>query len=349
MNCEKLGQPFYSLGHRIIYAFKASFPEFIPVDSCNVSVESQKQMHEFLRDTVEIIYQNPEIINIKYEEDQCYENWMMNNRIPELIAAMEKIEKKFFDFYEYLYKIGKAGKMENNQLYIDKAKMKISKNTLEKLEVFGLLSNAPTEHIVLYSIKYPLLFPAWINLHCSIDKGDMKRTQQLTMFLHGRYLGKLYNARHMFGPLFNDQNLIYAFENYLSENGFVLSNDELCISWIKHYTSKDKAFMKIGFSWRNKNQLSYSFGVPKFRLVFNEFSLLDDDLRQLIFSRTKKCDNCGYCTQMDKTRNSLATVLSYNGESANKCPLFPNLNYINMDEKTIADLKKLFSYTERVV
>lgn len=348
MNYEKKGQSFLSLGHRIVYAFKVTFPDFIALSDSNVSVESQKHMYDFLHDTVDIIYRNPEIVNISYEPDQYYENWMMNNHIPELILAMEKIEKKFFDFYEYLFKLGSEGEIKNDQLYIDKAKMNITKKTLDKLEVFGLLNNVSKEYTKFYSKKYPLLFPAWKYLHCSIQKGSMKRTQQMTMFLHGRYMGKLYKAQNMFTSLISDSILVDSFENYLSRNGFILSNDELSISWTKNY-KKDKVFMKIGFSWRNKNQLTYSFGVPKFRMIFNEFPSLDKDLKQLIFARTKKCDNCSYCTQMDKTgtRNCLAAVLNYLGEQVKKCPLFPDLNFLDINEETIITMKKLFAHAER--
>lgn len=349
MEDEILEQSFPTLGHRIIYAFKASFPEFIPLSDCNISAESQKDMHDFLCDSIDIIYQYPEITNIGNEPDQYYENWMLNKQIPELILAMEQIEKKFFDFYEYLFRMGLAGELMEQQLVIEKAKMNITKKTLEKLEAFGLSGNIQKEYTIFNCTKYPLLFDAWKYLHCSIEKGNWKRTQQMTMFLFGRYRGKLYTAQNMFGTLLPDQKLLYHLEEYLTENGFTLENDELNVIWTKYYTKKDKAFVKIGFSWRNKHPLTLSYGVPGFRKIVDSFVLLEDELKKLIFTATKTCDGCGYCTQLDKTgaRTRLASVLSVLEESASKCPLFPNLCFTEIDGKSIAAFNKLFTYADR--
>ncbi len=345
------GQTFQSLGNRIIYAFKSTFPEFLEVEDENANTESQRQMHSFLRDSVDTIYETPEIINISHEPDGCYENWMLNRHIPELILSMEKIEKKFFDFYEYLFKLGNYGDVKGKEMHIAKSSVNITKATIRKLEKFGLKITKTETYTVLACPEYPLIFPAWKYLYCTIVKGNMKRTQQLTMFLHGRYKDKLYRTNHMFGKMIENIEEISLFEEYLFLNGFRPINDELSVLWQKNHGTGSKSHMRVSFSWRNKYQLSFSFGVPKFRILFNGYSTLDEDLRKLIFERTKACDDCGYCTQTDKTgtKKKFAAELHYNGLSSVKCPFFPNLNFTMLDAGTIYTIKKLFALSESVL
>ncbi len=102
---KKLGQGFDSLTERIIYSYVATYPDFMPVDNC-VSYESQMQMHDFIADTLLMLYEHNEILGTTIVPDEYYENWALNNSNPALINSMEKIESKFADFIEMLIKIG---------------------------------------------------------------------------------------------------------------------------------------------------------------------------------------------------------------------------------------------------
>ena len=75
MKCEnRIGKRFCNLAQRIIYAYKCTYPDFIPVKHSKVSKESQKQMHDFLCDTICSIYDDPTIISLKIEPDDYYGN-----------------------------------------------------------------------------------------------------------------------------------------------------------------------------------------------------------------------------------------------------------------------------------
>jgi Fe-S-cluster containining protein len=78
---------------------------------------------------------------------------------------------------------------------------------------------------------------------------------------------------------------------------------------------------------------------------------MDDDIKDLTFSRTKKCDSCGYCTQMDKsgTRKPPTIALENKGQKAGKCPLFPNLTWRYIDDEEVKRIQKLFDFAENVL
>ncbi len=47
-------------------------------------------------------------------------------------------------------------------------------------------------------------------------------------------------------------------------------------------------------------------------------------------------------------RTPIALGLEYNGNISGKCPLFPDLNWWNIDKKGVGKLKELFNFAEYI-
>jgi hypothetical protein len=273
---------------------------------------------------------------------------MLNNSKPELDDKMRKLERVLFDFYTYLYKLGECGEVKDNVLYVSKNKMKFVKKRLLQLEQFGLFSESNETSVIFYSKKYPELFPAW-KLLC--DKKQNSPKGEIVRFIYCMYDILEYNAEHLFGKIVDDSTLIMELEQFFGEKGFHRCFDEFGIHWEKEYQGKQKGNADFSFNWKKRNQMTFSFHVPNFRLVLNHFDEMNHELKELIFSRTKNCDSCGYCTQMDKTgmRKPLSLGLEYNGVKLEKCPLFPNLTWRYIDKKEVEHIKGLFDLAENIV
>jgi hypothetical protein len=144
-----LGQAFPTLGARIIYAYLASYPDFIPWPE-EYDPESQRQLHSFFHDMIEACYQNPEMIGIASEPDRCFEErWHLNNRNPELMDAMLKTEKKFLDWVGTLHKLGTAGEVRDGGLFVPGSACKLTSKIQEKLLHFGLEGETTSDGILL--------------------------------------------------------------------------------------------------------------------------------------------------------------------------------------------------------
>ena len=49
MKCEnKVGKDFDNISQRLVYSYMASYSRFNPADTNEISVEAQKQTHDFL-------------------------------------------------------------------------------------------------------------------------------------------------------------------------------------------------------------------------------------------------------------------------------------------------------------
>lgn len=83
-----IGKDFESLAHCIVYNYAGTLPGFIPVKSELVADKSQKQLYDFISDTAQKLYNNPGTIGLPEQPDDCYLDWELQNRKPDLINAM---------------------------------------------------------------------------------------------------------------------------------------------------------------------------------------------------------------------------------------------------------------------
>ena len=344
-----LGQSFPTLGARIVYAYLAAYPEFVP-PSDESALESERQLHSFFHEVIYACYQNPELIGIASEPDRCFEErWHLNNRDPELMDAMAKIEKKFFDWISTLHKLGSLGEVQGDSLFVCKSSWKLTAKMLEKLELFGLQSGSTPDGVILRCKAYPTIFPAF-KKRSSTAPGQDGQISFLTRFLFGTVPGKPYRATQMFGKLYDDPAWLEGLETFFEKLGYTCLNDErgLQVRWEKEYPGKERGYLHISYRWRDRQQMCYEFRVPSFRLLLGHYEEMEYALKELCFIRTKVCDNCGYCTQTDKSgqRKKLALPLKYPEGVMLKCPLWPWFSFSEMDKPAIEKMEKLFLFAE---
>ncbi len=344
-----LGQPFLTLGARIIYAYLASYPVFIPPPD-ESDPESQRQLHSFFHDMIDDFYHNPELVGISQEPDRCFaERWHLNNRDPELMDAMLKIEKKFIDWVGTLHKLGAMGTVREDGLFVSTDAWKLTTKMLDKFLTFGLQSEKTPDGVYLRCKAYPEIFPA-LKTRSGIAPGQGGQIPCLIRFLFGTVPGRPYRAIQMFGKLYDDSSWLKGLESFFEKLGYTCSNDERwpSVRWEKEYPNKERGYLHITFRWRDRLQMCYEFRVPSFRQLLVFYEEMEYALKELCFIRTKVCDNCGYCTQTDKSgrRQKLALPLKYPDGVMLKCPLWPWFSWNELDYETITKMEKLFLFAE---
>ena len=344
-----LAKSFENLAKRVVYPYLATYPVFKPVKDCNVSENSQKQMYDFLYESITAIYSDLSIINVKYEPDDCYEYWEMNKSKPELIVQMQKIKKELFAVYEYFIKMGLAGEVFQDGLFIRKADLKVTQKNKEKLSLFGLVCDEKEDGYYFTHNKYTEIFPAW-KLHCCVSDYGKNSTYDMINFLYGRFMDKKYTAVEMFGKM-SEQSLISELEQYFLDKEYTCMNNEIAVIYEKEYPNKQKSYMKISYDFRKLNPMMFEFKAPHFSKVLKFYNQMDAELKAMVFNRTKTCDGCGYCIQTDKTgkRPRLTMLLELNGDKKPKCPLFPSFTWDSISKEMISKVKKLLEFSESVL
>lgn len=343
-----IARSFESLGKRFINSYLETYPAFKLVKDCDVSENSQKQMYDFLYESITTIDSDLSMMNIPYEPDDCYEHWQAINTRPELNAKMQKIKKEFIAVYECFIRIGLAGQDMQDSLFIDKSDLQISQKMKNKLHLFGLVCVEKDDGYSISHNKYKDMFSAW-KLHCNLSKGSKVDANDVVNFLHGRFMGKKYTAAEMFGKV-SDPVLISELEQYFFEKGYNCNHYDIGVKYEKEYPKKQMAYMKIYYDWKKVNPLIFDFKAPHFSRILKFYDQMDDELKDMVFNKTKTCDGCGYCVQTDKTgkRPKLAQRLEFNGVAKLKCPLFPSFEWDKVNIKMISKVKMLFDFAENV-
>ena len=352
MKCEnKVGKEFDSIAQRLAYSYMALYSKFVPADIKEVTVEAQKQTHDFLGGVLCKIYENPAIIGLPLDKDDCFDGEMFKDK-PELTKKMKSLEKKFLGFFDFIYEFGVAGELRENKLYIANTKMKPQKSKLALLEQIGLKSEIIADGVIIYSDEYPELCSGLkcLSAICELADGDMpnritKQSTSREMFMRCLFdfnnvsLDRLYGDFEQSGPYLKE------LEDYFISKGYGYHNYS---GLHKAYPNKQSGSFKVGFGWKSKNQLGYGIDAPSVRVLIEHFNEMDDELKDFVFSRTNICNNCGYCAQIGK-KEIVAVKLTHNGETLIKCPYYPGFGWGSLDEKIVSVAKKFCDFYDDVL
>ncbi len=365
-----VGKEFDNISQRVIYPYIVLYPEFNAVLSDEVSEEAQRQMNEFIKNTIITLYNNPELIEMSVDKDDYYIFGQMNKDRPELYDLIRKLEKKFLTFFNFLYNIGLAGNIKDktiihnsiiyNSFYIPKTFKALNKKKQAILESLGLVIEVEKDNIIVYSKEYPELCLGWKELS-KISKSlwsddDSKaivvKTNAKFAFMKCLFGFKDVTLSRVCGDLEQSGTYLHQIEEYLVKKGYEIFYDDGNPMLQKIYPKKQEGNFRVFFTLQNKNQLVYAIRIPDFTtLVTVYFEHMDEELKEFIFARIGKCSGCGYCTQTDKSgkRKRLAVALEMDGEVIGKCPLYPNLGWDRLDENAVYMIKKLLDFAEETL
>ena len=360
---NKIGENFDSLSQRIIYSYVGTFSKFVPFKSEIATEHSQHQFHSFMQNILLKLYNNPELLNLSMVSDDYYEDWEFQNQKPELIETMRKDKKKIDDFYILLFRIGEHGVAKNNKLYVSKIHMKVMVKTLLKLERFGLKSENYKDEFVFWSDEYPDMIDAWkLLVSTSLKSGK----DSLLLFSRCMFDSTYSYTSDIFKNLLENKSAFRLLEDFFEQNGYErvdIRESEISRDWIKNYGKKDKPLkascldntyggISIYYDYKKKNQIVFGLRIPRFKELLSHFNEMDSELKDFVILNTKKCNNCGYCTQTDKTgtREPQFLTVSHNGEY-NLCQLFPGYGYTwtYIDDKVALNITKMLSFMDLIL
>jgi hypothetical protein len=258
-----------------------------------------------------------------------------------------------------LFEVGLNSEVKENTFHLKKPCKLINKSKQAMLENIGLTIKSE-DNVIVSCNEYPKMFSGWKALSVAsyaVWGKDISKTvtgQGLArlMFMKGLLSLDDISLNKVYGDL--EQSGIYLdeLENYLIERGYINYFKSASFYLQKIYPDKHEGQFNVFFTFLRKNQLQYDIKIPNFTgLITDHHNEMDDELKEFIFSRTKKCNLCGYCTQIDKTgkRKPLTVLLTLNNETIGKCPFYPNLKWNKLDEHSVVMIKKLIDFSEGVL
>lgn len=368
-----------SLSHRIAAGWAAAMPAFHPLSTSHAadeaktatplpSEESQRQFHAFLQQAAAGLSQHPEWLALPLLPDDGYEHFELLNRRPELNTAMHMIKCKINDFLYLLLKIGMTGETSENghALRIPKTSLKLMEKTKSRLAHIGLSVQSDETDLIIGSQAYPQMASAWhwlaVDAFRTAPQTGKKNEPPL------RFVHALFDENHPYGPAFFRQHCaeepgLLELLDWLEQQGYkTFSNrdNRTTADWVKCYGKKPEplkdawaershAGFAIEYEWVKKRPVLYALRVPEFKKLLGHFSDMPPQVRSLVVRHTKHCDNCGYCTQTDKTgtRPKAFVAVEHEGKHA-LCTMFPGFGYTwrELDEPLVSAFKDFLLFID---
>ncbi len=356
---------FASLAQRVANAWVETIPDFLPVPSIPVPEASQRQFYTFLRGVAEGVRDHPEWLDLPLQPDDAYEHGEMQNRRPELIKAMRRTKRKVDDFIALLLQMGLHGSVDGQTLRIPKDAVRLVAKTRTRLAHFGLTVETGQTETVVTCDAFPDLFAAWVWI--AEDTGHTPRTGKAGVppvrFSHCLYSDTYPYARDVLTGLADDSPGLPALIEFLEREGYSLAcnrGNELNVDWVKSYGKADEPLkgwwgerthggLSIEYDWIRKHPLFFGLRIPEFRTLVGHFDRMPAQTRGFVVRQTKHCDQCGYCTQTDKTgkRPRAYTTVEHNG-GHDLCLMFPGFRYTwqRVDGSLASDIQSFLTFAD---
>jgi hypothetical protein len=356
---------FGSLAQRIANAWVETIPGFYPVPSIPVPETSQRQFYTFLRGVAEDLRDHPEWLDLPIQPDDAYEHGEMQNRRPDLIRAMRRTKQKVDDFIALLLQMGLNGSVDGQTLRIPKDAVRLVAKTRTRLNRFGLkLETEKTETLVTCG-AYPDLFPAWAWL--AEATGHAARTGKVGVppvrFSRCLYSDTYPYARDLLVGLAGDSTGLPALTEFFEREGYSLvcnRGNEVTVDWVRSYGKADEPLkaswaerthggLSIEYDWIRKNPMLFGLRIPEFKTLVGHFAAMPNQVQDFVVRQTKHCDQCGYCTQTDKTgkRPRAFLTVEHSGQH-DLCLMFPGFGYTwqKLDDSLASDIRTFLAFAD---
>jgi len=344
------GQSFPSLSHRFIHSLMFPAWDVIPVKG--LSDDSCRQYTACMRGMLETLYNDPGIIGMPLIEDTY--GWQERRKGEEQFKAYTKskqqVETKFWQFAEFLIKIGVAGELDGDALRIDKKEAR-SKPRLGQLEAVGFEVQDIGERYRITNSDFPDMFAAYKRQAECVEQKHTRRGFMLAILED-----RAFTARECFGTKLPYINAIETIEDYCRQNGYRCLEVEWCnpvVHWVKEYKKGKRILFTVFPEPWSMYQAKYSVRVSDFQAVFAVFDGMSAKLREMIFTIAGQCRGaeCKYCVQTDKTGTKPLAVsqITLNGESKAICSYYPWWSLYELDDEKAGLWIELMTAADRVL
>jgi hypothetical protein len=359
---------FDSLAQRIANGWVETIPGFVPDSSIPVPEASQHQFHAFLRGVAEAIRDHPDWLDLPIQPDDGYEHGELQNHRPELIKAMLKTKGKLDHFIALLLQMGLYGVVDGQRLLISRDHLNLTASTRARLARFGLaLETGKTETIVTCD-AFPELFPAWtwIAVEATRTATAGKKGVPPVRFSHCLYSNTHPYSRDVLIRLAYDSPGLPVVVDFLKKEGYALvcnRANRVTADWVRSYGKADEPLkdswaerthggLSIEYDWIRKRPLLFGLRIPEFRTLVQHFDSMPNQTKGFVIRHTKHCDNCGYCTQTDKTGKRKPAFLAVEHDGRHDlCLMFPGFGYTwqRLDDALAADIQGFLTCADDIL
>lgn len=354
-----INQKFDNLAQRSVCSFLITYPPFTPVLSSEATEEEQKSAYLFIREIYERLYNNPSLLGLRNLPDDSFNDWEYHKTNPQLVVNIRGGIKKVEQFIALLYQICLSKQISDNTFSINRSDMELKISAKKQLAVFGINTNmTENEYIFLFPIEVDGL-----RLLANISKQSTSSESDKDWLLFSRgvfdpaapWTQEVFKGMFDEGEAFEDLMEFFQREGYLRIDG----QNSISLNYIKNYSSKEEKLksawaerthggIEIIYEETRRNQPLIALRIPYFDQVLIAYSRMNDKVKRFVLETSKKCDNCGYCTQTDKTGKRPRAYIT--NDEFKICPLFCGYQYRwkSIDYVLVENMIELLQFVDEI-
>ncbi|MHB1317210.1 MAG: hypothetical protein ACYCYF_01185 [Anaerolineae bacterium] len=325
---------YANLEQRMVHTYLDLLPPFAPSANAPVTAEAQEEFHTFVRTMLETLYAQPDLLLPALHGDDGYPN--RYNRAaygkPALLNTMRSDLKRLDDWFAFLYEAGRTGVVSGDTLRLNPA-LKVKKAHRELLPHAGLtLADGTLRHDSLAR-----LFEAWAWM-AKREGADVVRFSRCMFDPACRYMESVY-AR-----LVGDSEAFARLVRYLDDRGYEyheMVRDASTVDYAREHAEHPTPLRNPLYVDPNHTGISFDYqrdaAIPQYVVLrirgmkglLERFAAMPDRLQAFVLEHCKVCDDCGYCTQTDKTgkRRPQHVWVTRGEQHIRLCPLYPGFTF----------------------
>jgi hypothetical protein len=329
---------YTSLEQRMVSAYLATFPEFVPDEGAEISIGAQREFYDLMNGLYRLLFDDPGLIVPKLHGDDAFPGrYKKAYGKPDLQSDVLKIERAVKDLLNNLFLLGRG------------EAVKLSKRHAKILSLLGIDDIAQ-------------LPEAWVWManragadevafaYCLFDKEHVYTPDIYARLLGEEQFHRLeswmtergYKPYDIYNTQWVDYRLTLSYANPAWGDERPRGGNEYKI---KHtgISAQYDAYVRTPASLG----LCIPYGMKPF---LERFDSMDPGLKEFVIGRTKKCDGCRYCVQTDKSgKRPLARISVSDGNAEYKlCPYYPGYSYTwtAVDESAVNDIIRMLDFMD---
>lgn len=338
-----INKTFNNLPQRAIYYFIATFPSFTYVNLSSATVDEQKNAYCFIKSIYEQLFDDPAIMGFKIIPDDYFNDWEQQKEKPKLTSKIRGIIAKIEDLIEVVFHICLIGKSFNDSITIDEADVQLKQSMCKQIEKFGIKFIKTDCH---YTFTFPSNTLNGLTSLAQISSKNVKppkdnKQKPYLLFSRGVFDVGANFTQEVFGNMLVDRSAFDKLILFLEENNYLRIdnkeyNNQISLDYIKNYgnindelkgawAERTHGGIEVVYDEIRKNQPVFSLRIPYFNDLLMQSDKMNIQVKNFILNTSKKCDNCRYCVQTDKTGKRLLICVDIDG--IKMCPLFCGFQY----------------------
>lgn len=332
---------FSSLAERILYSLVIAYSEKNHIDNQTVSISTQHQFHELMKNMLETLYRNPAVLNIPLEyPDEPFLKGECLNQYPDRTKRFKSIYNIIASFYKFMYAVGLNGQVIKDTLVVESCMTKPKAKTiyLDYMKLLGFVIEKSKSQIVFSYPDVPDILKAWKLLaEVSNDFGKTTPWENGTLF---NFVACVYDGDYMYWLDRSNELLDAApgflrsvFQNYKEQGYSLMIYGSFSTNEFDMGCTAKKEVSGVTFLYRTREKDAYVYQPSNFiglKAILEQYDTLTEKMKKYLVDTCKLCNECLFCTK-GKNNKVHAQAVNYEGQERRLCPYYPNMWWNNHD------------------